>query len=226
MTALERLDSYEVAQQVKALGKPQRRFGVPPGGPIDREAFSHVANALEIWETFGIAISRWRALREGWVCLSGCARTLKVNDSEGIAHKVVPGDTICLETGIAGQVAYLALSDNPIQGVVVEVKRVVRLLASIDGLDQSPLLSRSYSLSVSSSRHGWRLNETVCGAKDLERSEPCAPGVIQCTPNGQLIIIGPDGPTIGGYARIGAVAEEDLDNLARLGFGQPFGFTN
>ena len=224
--ALERLDYYDVALPMRAAESPRRRFGVPLGGPIDRMAFTFCSDATEVWETFGLGLSHWRVKRDGWLSVTGGARKLEVNGTlTEVPVAVKPGDQVCVSPVLAGQVAYIALSDNPIQQVKTEGKREVRILPSIDDLDQTPLLATAFSLSLSSSRHGWRLNEAISGAKDLPRSEPCAPGVIQCTPNGQLIIIGPDGPTIGGYARIGAVTDEDLDLLARIGFNQPFNFT-
>ncbi|MFI5385712.1 MAG: biotin-dependent carboxyltransferase family protein [Fimbriimonadales bacterium] len=51
-------------------------------------------------------------------------------------------------------------------------------------------------------------------------SEPACVGAIQSTPSGQLIVIGPDGPTIGGYPKIAVVCSADLDRLAHLRPGQ------
>ena len=223
---LERLDRFESATLINASQQSLRRFGVPPGGPVDRATFAALGGCREVWECFGIAISEWRVNEPGWICLQGAPRQILLNgESVQVPVKVREGDLIRILPVIAGQVSYLALSDNLIAPITYMEKREVRVLPSADDLDQQTLFAQEFSVSLSSSRHGWRLNETVSGAKDLPRSEPCAPGVIQCTPSGQLIIIGPDGPTIGGYARIGAVIEEDLDLLARIGFNKSFGFT-
>jgi allophanate hydrolase subunit 2 len=47
-------------------------------------------------------------------------------------------------------------------------------------------------------------------------SEPVAPGAIQITNEGQPIILGVDGQTIGGYAKIAHVIRADLDRLGQL----------
>ncbi len=52
------------------------------------------------------------------------------------------------------------------------------------------------------------------------RSEPSTHGTIQVTPDNQLLIHGPDGPTLGGYPKIGTIIEADLPSLAQLRPGQ------
>jgi antagonist of KipI len=47
-------------------------------------------------------------------------------------------------------------------------------------------------------------------------SEPVCPGSVQVTPDGQCIILGVDGQTIGGYPKIGQVIGADLDLLGQL----------
>jgi biotin-dependent carboxylase-like uncharacterized protein len=71
-------------------------------------------------------------------------------------------------------------------------------------------------VSLNSDRRGVRLDSDVSGAPELSQSEPTCVGAVQLTPSGQAIIVGPDGPTIGGYRRIGSVCEADLDRLAQL----------
>lgn len=47
-------------------------------------------------------------------------------------------------------------------------------------------------------------------------SEPSVFGAIQLTEGCRLIIHGPDGPTIGGYVKLGVVIRADLDRLAQV----------
>jgi biotin-dependent carboxylase-like uncharacterized protein len=47
-------------------------------------------------------------------------------------------------------------------------------------------------------------------------SEPVCPGSVQATPDGRLIILGPDGQTIGGYPKIAQVVSADLDAVGQL----------
>ncbi|MDP6920244.1 MAG: hypothetical protein QGH43_13500, partial [Arenicellales bacterium] len=47
-------------------------------------------------------------------------------------------------------------------------------------------------------------------------SSPMFPGTIQCPPNGQPIILGPDAQTLGGYPRIFQVAKIDRSLIGQL----------
>lgn len=56
------------------------------------------------------------------------------------------------------------------------------------------------------------------------KSVPTVFGAVQRTPNGGLLIHGPDGPTIGGYDLLGVVASIDLPKLGQLRPGQAVTF--
>ena len=47
-------------------------------------------------------------------------------------------------------------------------------------------------------------------------SEPVCPGAVQVTRDGQCIILGVDGQTIGGYPKIAHVISADLDKIGQL----------
>ena len=47
-------------------------------------------------------------------------------------------------------------------------------------------------------------------------SEPVCPGAVQVTRDGQCIILGVDGQTIGGYPKIAQVISADLDVLGQM----------
>ena len=49
-------------------------------------------------------------------------------------------------------------------------------------------------------------------------------GTIQVPPSGSPIILGPDGPTVGGYAKLGAVCRADWDRLGQLKPGDKVSF--
>lgn len=51
-------------------------------------------------------------------------------------------------------------------------------------------------------------------------SEPVCPGAIQVTHDGQCIVLGVDGQTIGGYPKVAQVVSADLDALAQLRPGE------
>jgi allophanate hydrolase subunit 2 len=55
-------------------------------------------------------------------------------------------------------------------------------------------------------------------------SEPVCPGAVQVTRDGQCIILGVDGQTIGGYPKIAQVIAADLDRLGQLRPGEVIRF--
>lgn len=77
-----------------------------------------------------------------------------------------------------------------------------------------------YEITRQIDRRGLRLNGLpLHGGKEIV-SEPCCPGCIQVTPNGQLIIVGPDGPTIGGYPKIAVCSRAGLSLAAQAQPGE------
>lgn len=68
----------------------------------------------------------------------------------------------------------------------------------------------------SSDRRGIRLSGASLTDSVDRISEPVAVGTIQRTPSGELILIGPDGPVIGGYSNIGTIIDADLDAMSLL----------
>jgi len=86
------------------------------------------------------------------------------------------------------------------------------------------LLEAPLTVSLRSNRTGVRL-EGFHKTHSLELpSEPSCVGAVQHTPSGELILIGPDGPTIGGYPVVGVVCSDDLDRIGQLKPGQPVRF--
>lgn len=80
-------------------------------------------------------------------------------------------------------------------------------------------------VSVHLDRMGVRI-ETVAGVEVPARavSRPAIFGAIQQTPDGTLLIHGPEGPTIGGYDVLAVVARSDLNRIAQLVPGQEIQF--
>jgi len=57
-------------------------------------------------------------------------------------------------------------------------------------------------------------------------SEPVCPGAVQVTRDGQCIILGIDGQTIGGYPKIAHVIQADLDRLGQARPGTQIQFAS
>lgn len=65
-------------------------------------------------------------------------------------------------------------------------------------------------------RRGVRLKGAIPTHDIRITSEPVAVGSIQWTPSGEWIVIGPDGPTLGGYPKIGYLMQRSIDACAQL----------
>jgi antagonist of KipI len=97
-----------------------------------------------------------------------------------------------------------------------------RILRTIPGrqanwFSDQHLFGRSFSVSGDSDRMGLRLRGDALVVPDRELvSEPVCPGSVQVTRDGQCIVLGVDGQTIGGYPKIAQVIAADLDKLGRL----------
>ncbi|GMV88556.1 MAG: hypothetical protein AMXMBFR81_14870 [Chthonomonas sp.] len=82
------------------------------------------------------------------------------------------------------------------------------------------LIEAPWTVGVHSDRVGLRLSRADAPTHAHEwPSEPACVGAVQWTPSGTLLIVGPDGPTLGGYPKVGVVAEADLDRLGQLAPG-------
>ncbi len=114
-----------------------------------------------------------------------------------------------------------------------------RLLRVVDGtqadwLRTDEFYSQSFTVTPASNRMGLRLRgpplspsnwggERGGPERELE-SEPVCPGSVQVTRDGQCIVLGVDGQTIGGYPKIAQVVSADLDKLAQLRPGETIRF--
>lgn len=84
--------------------------------------------------------------------------------------------------------------------------------------DFPPLFTSSlFRATNASNRMGVRLEGPPIAIPLAEiASEPVCPGTIQTTRDGQCIVLGIDGQTIGGYPKLAQVIQADLDSLAQI----------
>ncbi|MFN3729113.1 MAG: biotin-dependent carboxyltransferase family protein [Fimbriimonadaceae bacterium] len=100
----------------------------------------------------------------------------------------------------------------------------VRVLPGPDEADLAFLGRAPFRVSPHSNRVGLRLVGEPGPVLAEQSSEPTTFGVLQLARDRQLLAIGPDGPTVGGYPKIATVISADLDRLARLRPGDTFRF--
>lgn len=86
---------------------------------------------------------------------------------------------------------------------------------------------RLFRVTPASNRMGLRLQGEPIRLPERELvSEPVCPGSVQVTRDGQCIILGVDGQTIGGYPKIAQVISADLDKLGQLRPGDSICFVS
>src|SRR5205807_3202074 len=86
-----------------------------------------------------------------------------------------------------------------------------------DWFETRDWLAATFTVTRASNRMGLRLTGPALTVPQREMvSEPVCPGTVQVTRDGQCIILGVDGQTIGGYPRIAHVIAADLDRLGQL----------
>ena len=87
--------------------------------------------------------------------------------------------------------------------------------------DWERLFGEEWTVTGQCDRVGYRLAGPVLQPQVAQIiSEPVLPGSIQVPANGQPIVTMPDGPTIGGYPKLGLVEPADLFRLAQCRAGQ------
>lgn len=198
--------------------EPRRRFGVPPGGPWDRESAQLALGLAGLGPESSVfelmhGTAEFEAQETGTLAIVGIG-SISV---EGMNHPacvrlpVSKGDFAVVQA----QVAYIAFSERTFRKAKLD-----RLSTSTGTLrylpSHEPKVQEGLKVSSTLSRAGVRLIGLPPSLVLELPSEPSCVGAIQQTPGGELIVIGPDGPTIGGYPKIGVVIDADLDQIPRL----------
>jgi 5-oxoprolinase (ATP-hydrolysing) subunit C len=76
---------------------------------------------------------------------------------------------------------------------------------------------QDFTVTPASNRMGLRLHAEPLSPPECEIvSEPVCPGTVQVTRDGQCIVLGVDGQTIGGYPKIAQVIAADLDKIGQF----------
>ena len=164
----------------------------------------------------------------GYLCIAGGIAAPVVLDSRSALQPVRSGDVLPCRLGTTpGRSVDIAWTWDPDVNAGQRVLRVVDGpqaswfdLADVVGPPAPP-----FTVSSASNRMGLRLQGAPVRlpARELV-SEPVCPGAIQATRDGQLIVLGVDGQTIGGYPKIAQVISADLDALGQLRPGETITF--
>lgn len=213
----------------------RRRFGVPAGGAFDQESLA-LANGLlgnlpdEPALELALGPATFVAEADVSVAVVGAGVS-------GEARRLLAGEEWILEAPREGCRRYLALPGgvaregdrlrsrsprrvperrlaDPPASLRPGPLRVVRGPQADLGFDA--LVRQAYRVSSAADRMGLRLEGPATPHTRELPSEPAVPGTIQLPPGGQPILLGPDGPTLGGYPKPAVVVSADLDRLGQL----------
>lgn len=213
-----------------------RRFGVPVGGPFDPlvgdvlDRLLPGSGTLLILECSG-ADATFQIEQPASVAYWSCAK--------GGRERFQPGDTFRLpvRSGLRGWIGVrqdhpertlvtrmlsqgesIEALDAPIPGRTIDpawlpkAPRIIQYLPN----ERRNLGSLHLTVDMRMDRKGIQLSGSL-EQHNLELpSAPTTPGSLQWTPSGSLLLLGPDGPTIGGYPSIGTIPYMEFSKVAQL----------
>ncbi len=155
-----------------------------------------------------------------YFCVRGGLRTLIHLGSRSSFQPLRAGAKLA---GLSGRISARFLPDEeaapaPVVLKVLDGAQAGRFRAEV-------FYSATFTVAPASNRMGLRLIGPPLPAPAGEMlSEPVCPGAVQVTREGQCIVLGVDGQTIGGYPKIAHVIDADLDRLGQLRAGEPIVF--
>lgn len=152
----------------------------------------------------------------------------------GLRTPLILGSRSGLENVLAGAVLPCESSSVP-QRFVPEIARhfeAITTLHVVAGLQASwfaegEFYEQEFVVTPALDRMGIRIQGKPLAVPERELvSEPVSPGAVQVTRDGQCIILGIDGQTIGGYPKIAQIIQADMDKLGQLRPGNRVRFTS
>jgi biotin-dependent carboxylase-like uncharacterized protein len=152
-------------------------------------------------------------LPRGYFCIRGGLHVPEVLGSRSGLEPLQAGDALACHSATTG----CRWFESPIsdQGHTLTLRALPGRQA--DWFADAEFYSRPYNVSRDSDRMGLRLRGAPLDVPQRELvSEPVCPGTVQVTRDGQCIVLGVDGQTIGGYPKIAQLIAADVDKLGRL----------
>jgi antagonist of KipI len=196
------------------------------GAPF--EAFRG-AERLPVGKTFTLAqgdVLRVAGTPSGmraYLCVAGGLRTPVILGSRSGFEPVRRGQELaCEPSRLPGRSLHIDAEHGP-----EETPAILRALPGpqADWFDPPAFFGPTFAITPASNRMGLRLRGEPLVRKPGELvSEPVGPGAVQVVNDGQCIVLGVDGQTIGGYPKVAHVIAADLDRLGQLRPGQAVRF--
>jgi antagonist of KipI len=148
-----------------------------------------------------------------YLCVRGGFEAKEVLGSRTAFKPIAPGDELpCQADVIQARFVQTSYAWN-------QEPQTLRVLdgPQANWLNSDQFYLQEFLVTSESNRMGLRLRGEPLKMPPQELvSEPVCPGSVQVTSNGQCIILGVDGQTIGGYPKIGQVVSADLDKVGQL----------
>ena len=153
-----------------------------------------------------------------YLAIRGGIQTEKILESRSSLEPIPGGrDLPCPRGKIHGRFLPSSEYEDWLRGFSFSLPlRVIGGLQA-DWFHREEFAGQEMTVRPSSNRMGLRLQGQPLTMPDRElASEPVCPGSVQVTRDGQCIVLGVDGQTIGGYPKIAQVISADLDYLGQL----------
>lgn len=190
---------------------------------------AHFARAGEMIRVSRVRSGRWSylAVEGGWDWPS-CFGSVSYYERGQIGNPVeagtvlhrLHGGSLRLPAGVSGRLAHWQDRRNYDQPPALKLWKGPQW-DYFGRADQARFLSSEWEVSPESDRAGYRLRGRVVRSESPEMaSEPVRTGSIQVPAGGEPIVTMRDGPTVGGYPKIGLVKPESLSWLAQCRPGQ------
>jgi antagonist of KipI len=182
-----------------------------------------------LWAGEELRIGGTPAGMRGYFCVRGGLRQREILGSQSsLEHLRAGAELECVPGSIRSR--FVCIKDDAMIAM-----NGVRLLRALDGPQSDWFRSDdffakggrcpTFTVSPASNRMGLRLIGEPLKLPERElTSEPVCPGSVQVTRDGQTIVLGVDGQTIGGYPKIAQVISADLDRLGQLRPGERVAF--
>ncbi len=157
----------------------------------------------------------------GYFCVQGGFQTAPILGSRSSLEPLADGAELPCSPGAIHR---RALPDNPLNDAAPTTLRVLPG-PQADWFAGQKSFGRVFRVRPASNRMGLRLQgEPFLLPNRQLISEPVCPGSVQVIGDGQCIVLGVDGQTIGGYPKVAQVIAADLDKIGQLRPGEEIRF--
>jgi allophanate hydrolase subunit 2 len=215
---------FQVYGELTALeesrGPGARHLGIAPGGAFARDCAEVAAALLPQGESYELANGSAQLL-------AGESLSVAVVGAGGFQGRRTLRQGEALRLGPTHPGFRLVFRVGPPFGADLEL---AALPSSVEDLNATPRVlpfvpaqglhaEGVWKVTHDTNRAAIKLSGKRLGYPGEGRSRPCTFGSIQLLPSGDLLVHGPDGPTVGGYPVAGTIVSTRLPHLAQAAPG-------